>query len=269
MRRSDLRTAFVSRVRIDRSLRRSGEMDAKTVIILVLAGVGGLAFLGCAGMLLILLPSVQQARTAARVTQSKNNLKQIGLALHNYHDAHMTLPPGGVYAVDGAPQHSWQTMILPFIDQAPVYNRIDFNRSWTDPTNAFLFRTPVAVFLHPEQAQAMSPGGDALSHYAGNKHVLFENSQIRIRDITDGTANTMLAGEVAGGFKAWGDPSNVRDPAGGALSDANTFGSNAPQRGTFQILLMDGSVRDVSTTISPEVMTAIGTPAGGEPAPAF
>jgi hypothetical protein len=244
-------------------------MDAKTIVILVLAGVGGLILLGCGGMMLLLLPAVQQARTAARTTQSRNNLKQIGLALHNYHDAYSLFPPGGVYAADGTPHHSWQTVILPYVNQAGLYNRINFNQPWTDPVNQGIFRTMIPTYVHPEQPQMMSPAGVALSHYAGNKHVLFENSSTTIKSITDGTSNTMLAGEVAGGFKGWGDPSNVRDPADGVLGDNNTFGGNAPARGTFQILLGDGSVRDVSVGISKDVLKALATPDGGEPPPTF
>jgi hypothetical protein len=245
-------------------------MDAKTIVILVLAGVGGIALCGCAGMILLLVPAVQQARTAARTTMSKNNLKQIGLAMHNYHDVHLQLPPGGVYAADGTPHHSWQTMILPFVDQAALYNQIDFHRPWTDPANQHLFRVTLPVFVHPEQMQTLNAEGYGVSHYAGNKHMLFENSSLKIRDITDGTANTMLAGQVAGGFKPWGDPSNVRDPADGVHGDtATTYGTGVATHRTFQVLLTDGSVREVSTTISPDVMKAIATPAGGEPVPAF
>jgi hypothetical protein len=269
MRRSVVRAVSVSTLRSACQQCRSGEMDAKTIVLLVLAGVGGLAVLLCAGMMLLMLPAVRQARTAARSVQSKNNLKQIGLALHNYKDAYNVFPPGGVYAEDGTPQHSWQTMILPFIDQAALYNQIDFNRPWTDPANQHLFRMSLPVFIHPEQVQTVNAQGFGLSHYAGNKQVLFENSSMKIQDITDGISNTMLAGEVAAGFKPWGDPSNVRDPANGVLGDGNTFGGNVPVRGTFQILLTDGSVRDVSTGISPEVMKALATPAGGETVPNF
>jgi prepilin-type N-terminal cleavage/methylation domain-containing protein len=87
-------------------------------------------------LIALLLPAVQQAREAARRTQCKNNLKQIGLALHNYHDAHSVLPPGWVY--DAArPATSfptnmwgWNAFILPMLDQAPVYNQINFSNGF-------------------------------------------------------------------------------------------------------------------------------------------
>lgn len=254
----------VSLLQSTRRSVRAGEMDAKTVIMIVLAGVGGFALLGCAGVMLLLLPAVQGARNAARVTQSRNNLKIIGLGLHNYHDAHEMFPPGGTYAEDDTPHHSWQSMLLPYIDQAPLYKQIDFDRPWTDAANGTAFRWPVVTFLHPSQTQTTNPQGLALSHYAGNAHVLLRNKSLSIRDFSDGEANTVIAGEVASGFKPWGDPTNVRDPGSGSIGDSNDFGSNLAGSDTFQVLMADGSVRNVSVDIDADVLKARATPDGRE-----
>lgn len=86
----------------------------------------------------LLLPAVQQAREAARRTQCRNNLKQIGLALHNYHDTHNTLPPGwigataGVHDVEGINGLGWAVFLLPYMDQGPLYNQFNFNLSILD-----------------------------------------------------------------------------------------------------------------------------------------
>ena len=79
-------------------------------------------------LIALLLPAVQQAREAARRSQCKNNMKQIGLALHNYHDVYNTFPPGYVGQTDvsilaGYGLWSWSALILPYIDQAPLYNQ--------------------------------------------------------------------------------------------------------------------------------------------------
>ena len=74
-------------------------------------------------LIALLLPAVQQAREAARRSQCKNNLKQLGLALHNYHDTHNVLPPGGNYPGYA----SFFVMALPYMDQATAYNQFDFN----------------------------------------------------------------------------------------------------------------------------------------------
>jgi prepilin-type N-terminal cleavage/methylation domain-containing protein len=78
-------------------------------------------------LIALLLPAVQQAREAARRSQCKNNLKQYGLAWHNYHDTYKQLPLGGTNW--GRPHVSWQVMVLPYMDQTGLYNQINFNIS--------------------------------------------------------------------------------------------------------------------------------------------
>ena len=120
----------------------------------------------------LLLPAVQQAREAARRSQCKNNLKQIGLALHNYHDAHSSFP-AGYYSYgtsdgsgpawanidpntwDAAPGWGWGTMLLPFMDQAPLYNQLNIDTACWAPENANLIATKLPTFLCPS-----ATGGD-------------------------------------------------------------------------------------------------------------
>ena len=83
-----------------------------------------------------LVPVTRQARPAARQTQCRNNLKQIGLALHNYADEWKVFPPAYTVDANGKPLHSWRTLLLPYLDQSPLYNRIDFSKAWDDPANA-------------------------------------------------------------------------------------------------------------------------------------
>lgn len=253
---------------------RAGETDSKVVIIIVVAVLGVLLLVGCGVFAVfallfgsLTLPAVQQARQAAEATQSRNNLKIIGLGLHNYHDVYNQFPPGGIYGADGTAYHSWQASILPYVDQAPLYNTIDFHIPWTDPANAARFQYPVEVYLRPSIAERTDSAGIALSHYAGNSQVFLPNGTAGIRTITDGTSYTILVGEVAAGFKPWGDPTNVRDPAAGLLHDANTFGTVNLERGAVDFLLGDGSVRAISIDIDPDVLKALATPDGGEQIP--
>ena len=81
----------------------------------------------------LLLPSVRRAREPARRSQCKNNLKQIWLALHNYHDEYQAFPPAYTVDAEGQPLHSWRTLILPYMDQKPLYDKLDLTHKGTRP----------------------------------------------------------------------------------------------------------------------------------------
>jgi len=211
-------------------------------------------------LIALLLPAVQQAREAARRTQCKNNLKQIGLALHNYHDVHLRLPPGYMSA---EPVHlavpltffstelglySWGAYILPYLEQGNLYDSLNVGDVTLDAnlanatTRAFL-QTPLPAFACPSDSgpalnnwdpsdanmatygrRVTSDGVDRIAiaksnyvmvstsgnstvpavypilgpgSYGPHNGVGAENSSTRIRDISDGTSNTLIIGERA------------------------------------------------------------------------
>ncbi|WP_417386030.1 DUF1559 domain-containing protein, partial [Gimesia sp.] len=104
-------------------------------------------------LIALLLPAVQQAREAARRSTCKNNMKQLGLALHNYHETHKSFPQMHVEYVrntnyDPAGVESflpWSVMLLPFMDQAPLYNKINMNAAWRDSSNSNTVLQPTLV----------------------------------------------------------------------------------------------------------------------------
>ncbi|WP_339729317.1 DUF1559 domain-containing protein [uncultured Gimesia sp.] len=232
---------------------------SNSTLIIVLAVLGGGGVFVVVILLALLLPAIQQAREAARRSQSKNNLKQIGLALHNYHETHRVFPPGGTETTDGEPYHSWQTYILPFMDHASLYNQIDFQQPWSVPENQPLFTQEIPAYLHPSIEEKVSPEGLGLSHYVGNKLFMKTNGNIRMRNITDGTSNTIMAIETGENFKPWGDPTNIADPVNimGAGKKSSMLGGN-------HVLMGDGAIRFVSENIDPAVLKALSTPNGGE-----
>lgn len=198
--------------------------------------------------------------------RSVNNLKQIGVAMHNYHTAADHFPPGGTFGKHGEMGHSWETYLLPYLE-SPA--KPDLNLPWDHPDNARHFKTQVEVFLYPRvrRNQLADEQGYALSHYAANNRVFCDNSRIQIRDVRDGTSNTIMAGEVRENFKPWGHPINWRDPALGINQSPHGFGS--PWRGGAQFLLMDGSTRFISENVDPATLKALSTPAGGEEVGSF
>jgi len=212
-------------------------------------------------LIALLLPAVQQARTAARRAQSRNNLKQIGLALHTHQDATRSFPAGGTFTATGEGLHGWMTPLLPYLDQPNLLAQIDMQSPWNSPRNQPAFKNTLAVFQNPNTEPAFSPEGYALANYAGNSLALPKDKGLKLEDFTDGLSNTILAGEVVDAPLPWGSPDNVRDPALG-LSGPGAFG--CPASNVCQILLGDGSVRSINQDIAPQTLKALGTPQGAE-----
>jgi len=183
-------------------------------------------------LIALLLPAVQQAREAARRTQCKNNLKQIGLALHNYHDTHSVFPCGVFAGLDysatggrGMRGSGWFHQILPYIDQAGVYNGLapmmssgppvgNDNEIYRAPQELRRMRHPAFMcpsdpnsgsIIGPAHADGfqgnyvMCMGSTTLPTYGAHTTPLnglfFFQSATRIRDCTDGTSNTMMGSE--------------------------------------------------------------------------
>jgi len=253
--------------------------------------VGGAGISGSAAttpvLVALLLPAVQQAREAARRTQSMNNLKQIGLALHNFHDVNNAFP-AGTHQNDRLKVEkrlSWQADILPYIDQAGTYERIDFKQAWDHEANVVPLQVRPQVFINPGVVNnPMAKYG--LTNYVGIAGVGKEaptlpvtdrragffgyNRITRIADIQDGTSNTMAVTEASKDFGPWG--------AGGSATVRSLTqkpyingpdGIGGPYKGGCNVLFADGSVRFISEAIDPSILEAIATIRGGEPVGPF
>ena len=174
----------------------------------------------------LLLPAVQQARASARGVQCRNNLKQIGLALHNYAEQHVVLPPSSTSDVedgvwDDRPWrnhlHSWASLILPHLDQGNAQNQIDYRVSALDPVNAQVasliiptyrcasysgsdYSTePLYVAVSPKLAlrNYVAMGAtDVGKFYQSPDGVFYSRSKTRFEDILDGVSNTIFIVET-------------------------------------------------------------------------
>jgi prepilin-type N-terminal cleavage/methylation domain-containing protein len=195
-------------------------------------------------LIALLLPAVQAAREAARRMQCSNHLKQLALALHDYHDSHKVLPPGAMVS-NGL---SWNVLILPYIEQSPLYAKFSFslgdfnggsNREGPNKNIHALNR--IDTFMCPSAKQELATHGSSTlvdgrqtytSHYYGvagpkgtdpsgktyafdniganggfaTSGVLGKNSKVRFADITDGTSNTLALGEIALPSTGYGPP---------------------------------------------------------------
>jgi hypothetical protein len=213
----------------------------RCVSLVVLMFVAGIALVGVAHQTAWLARSPESLTpgryTGARM-HSANNLKQIGIAVHSRHD-HLTPPEvaRSTFSATGAPMHSWQTALLPYIEQEALHKQIDLTKPWVHPANAGPLGERIPTFLNPAVREE-TVNGLGVSHYAGNAAVVLGEART-FKDFPAGISNTILAGEVASHFRAWGDPLNARDPRLGA-SGHDGFGG--PRRAA-QFVMLDGSVR--------------------------
>ena len=190
---------------------------------------------------------------------SKNNLRQIGLALNNYHDMWNTIPPASIASADGTIQLTPGFAILPFLDNAKLYNQVVAAGGMSSPQNQALLSQPLFYWKSPA-ASHDATGPDA--HFAWNSNVFKPEKTMQMSDIKDGWTNTLAIGEVMAGFKPWYAADNTRDPSLGFGATPEKFGG--PFSGGVHFITMDGSVKFISDKIDPQVLKAISTPNGGE-----
>ena len=137
----------------------------------------------------LFLPAMRTARPAARRSQCTNNLKQIGLALHNYEQAYNALPPAYTVDANGRPLHSWRTLILPYLETGALYETIDRSKPWNDPVNATAAATKLAVFICPEDVHARNT--TTYLAIVGPDGFLVPGRSRRFEEITDGLSSTL------------------------------------------------------------------------------
>ncbi len=307
-------------------------------------------------LIALLLPAVQQAREAARRSTCKNNLKQIGLAFHNYHDTHRCFPFSWFADVSNPtnPKASvYGVMLLPYLDQAPLYNQWNSSYPAFDALaaipavaqNLTVVATPLPVFMCPSTPEATKHSYDltgaglpvtytaartdycpasgirgdfATIAYTGQPNSGSRSGMLnlvgvdpsnptkgdtvtRMRDIVDGSSNTLLLGERVGGTNiynrqqlnpalttlygldnggGWGDPLNGEHWPKGSLRDGTDSGNGGPcpinctnarslgflsfHVGGAHFLMGDGAVRFISENIGAYTFASLCTRAGGE-----
>lgn len=235
----------------------------------------------------LLLPAIQQAREAARRTQCKNHLKQLGLALHNYIDANNYLPPGAAVnlsTMGTGNNGSWGVhgRILPFLDQGNLYLDIDLATAWDFQPAINKIKIPVfACPSDPQSDLSREPGGGRATLYPttygfnygtwfvfdpttgrGGDGLFYPNAKLAFRDAVDGSSNTMLAAEV----KAWtpyqrnGGPSQLTVPQ--SIAEAQSIvASGAQFKNTGHTEWPDGRVHHtgVTTALAPNTKVRFST----------
>jgi type II secretory pathway pseudopilin PulG len=229
---------------------RSGFHWIELVIVIAIVGL----------LVVLLLPTVRSARSpAARRLYCKNNMKQIALAIHNYESTYGALPPAYTVDSDGQPLHSWRTLILPFLDQAPLYKTIDLSKPWDDPANAAALETIPATYRCPE----LQPRSNRTTYAAmvGSNACFLPEESRRLEEITDVTATTLMFVELP---PASAIPWMAPQDGGVELLVHWSGDAEFSHRDGTHAVFADGSVRLIDFDQSPDLRAALITIAGGE-----
>jgi hypothetical protein len=204
----------------------------------------------------LLLPAVQAAREAARRMSSVNNLKQIGLAIHNYHVTRKKMPQN-ITSEDGTPLLSWRVAILPFIEQNELYQEFKLDEPWDSRHNIKLLDRMPAIFKHPGIVTA--PGTTVYQRPVG-KGLMSPVGKLGFRDVTDGLSNTIMSLEsLREDAVKWTKPEDVRldsDFPLKMLLDGTREGLN--------VLMADGAVMYITNKMEPALFKALLTRNGRE-----
>ena len=195
-------------------------------------------------LLAYLLPAVRTSLDAARRAQCINNLKQIALAMHNYHAANNVFPRSASVDENGKPLLSWRVSILPYLGHQTLYSKFNFDEPWDSAHNKELLKEMPPVYSCPDR---LKPESFTTSYqvFVG-KNAMFENDQdVGIADVTDGTSNTFLVVE-AKTAAPWTKPDDLTFDPGAAPSK---LGVGSAHPGGFNAAMGDGSVRFIKDTV--------------------
>lgn len=228
-------------------------------------------------LIALLLPAVQQAREAARRTQCKNNLKQLGLAIHNYHDAHSVFPPGALRGWNGSWEtgngFSWGAFVLPYMDQAGLHGLLDFNIGCFEGTNRTVIQSlnglpgiicpsdanrPKSYAVHAV-ANANYMSSIPATSYAGscgpfatdpentnndyNSGFFRAQNNVSVSSIRDGLSNTIAIGERSARIWNAGSFLGMQNATQSPLTAGSTDTVN-----NYNWYLMHGLARPTTTT---------------------
>ncbi|WP_169972746.1 DUF1559 domain-containing protein [Tautonia rosea] len=254
-----------------RPVRGGGFTLIELLVVIAIIGV----------LIALLLPAVQSAREAARRSQCLNNLRQMGIAFHGYHDAHRTFPPGGWLRGSTSTLRwiAWSALLLPHAEQESLYESLNIDLPYNDPTNTTGGATVLSVYLCPSslrpEPRVEGRGGCDYGGIYGEritspnnppKGTMLYDRTVPIAMIRDGTSTTLLISEDSVFSDGqWIYARNVMDQAF-AINKAPAFENDirSEHPGGANALFADGSARFLKETMALRPLAAICTRAGGE-----
>ena len=215
-----------------------------------------------------LRPLVVQAQEAARRSSCNCKLKQIGLALHNYHEQFGCLPPAYILGPDGMPWHSWRVLILPYLDRQELYNAYKFDEPWNGPNNSKLAGEMAEFWACPSDPQGGRAPQLMTTNYVavvGPATAWPGSRTVTFKDFTDGSATTLLVVEAVDTGIHWMEPADLSFTQMSPTINSKLLpGISSRHSGGACVLMGDGSVRFLNNTVSPTTLHGLLTRNGGE-----
>jgi len=215
--------------------------------------------LGLLILLMVLLWPASQSHPGSSRTICRNRLKTIVFALYEYRQSNGVFPPAYTVDANGNPLHSWRTLVLPYVDQKELYESIDLSKPWDDPVNADAFNQIPDVYVCP-----LTKGHDKKTSslgVSGTGTFFSEATPRKLEDVTDKYDETMILIEVPENQGVpWMAPLDADEKL--TLSfDAKT---KWPHPNIRFVAFVDGSVKSLPTTTTPEELRRMLTIAGGD-----
>lgn len=240
--------------------QRTGKGVAIAGIVLSVVGMT-LTPLMCIPILIgLMLPAVQKTREAAARMQTQNNLRQVGLAMHNFHDTNAQLPPATIYDANGKPLYSWRVLLLPYVEEDLLYKQFHLDEPWDSPNNLPLVKRMPKAYQHPMDPDANAAGNTYFQVFNGEGAMFNSDTKFGLRPsfagpttrqgirdggtfaaVADGTSNTFMVVEASQAVP-WSAPRDIPFNANGPLPP---LGGKFPR--IFNVLFADGSIRAVPT----------------------
>ena len=212
----------------------------------------------------LLLPSTSTPRTPGRRATDTNNLRQIAIALQNYHEHHGSLPPPYVTDAQGKPLYSWRVLILPYLDRDDIYQAFHLDEPWNSPHNQQLSKIHLKILQQVNE----NPSSPSITNYVvvrGPETLFPRQGKVRLEDVSDGIGNTIMVVSLVNSDIHWAEPRDldietmsfqINDPNKPSISRTGSDGA--------LVSFADSHVQYVTDDTPPEAIRAALTINGGE-----
>ena len=229
------------------------------VVMFVIASALVLMLIACLGILVaLLMPAVAASRDATRISQTRQQLMQIGVAIQHYHAAYHQFPPAFTIDVNGRPTNSWRVLLTPFLQESKRWQAWDPQRRWDSPVNARLGSPAPQVFTSP---MVQSPPTNTETHVFAVRHpsgVIVDGETIMFSDVADGLENTIMAAYLPHHTTHWAAPEDI------SLERLQDELANVSSVEPVILLFASGAVTKIDEPIPPILVESMVTRDGKE-----